>query len=50
MVITPFTWKKGIRGINEPTLFGNTIQLSSEVKYCRLTLDMGLSGRSSWIR
>jgi hypothetical protein len=41
MVIIPFT-RKDIRGLKEPTLFNNVIQLPSEVKYLGLTLDEGL--------
>jgi hypothetical protein len=37
-----FTRKRDIRGLKEPTLFSKTIQLSTEVKYLRLTLDNGL--------
>jgi hypothetical protein len=40
-VIIPFTRKRDIRGLKEPTLFNNTIQLSSEAKYLGLTLDKG---------
>jgi hypothetical protein len=43
MVIIPFTRKRDIRGLKEPTLFCKTLQLSSEVKYLGLTLDKGLT-------
>jgi hypothetical protein len=39
-------WKRDIRGLTEPTLFGIEIQLSSEVKYLGLTLDKGLTWKS----
>jgi hypothetical protein len=39
-VIIPFTKKRNIRGLKEPTLFNETIQLSSEVKYLRQGADM----------
>jgi hypothetical protein len=42
-VIIPFTRKRDIRGLKEPILFNNTIQLSSEVKYLGLILDKGLT-------
>jgi hypothetical protein len=45
MVIIPFT-RKDIRGLTEPTLFNNTIQLSSEVKYLGLIIDKVLT----WIK
>jgi hypothetical protein len=32
-VIIPFTRKRNVRRLTEPTLFNNTSQLSSEVKY-----------------
>jgi hypothetical protein len=43
MVIIPFTRKRDIRGLKEPTPFNNTIQLSSEFKYLGLMLDKGLT-------
>jgi hypothetical protein len=39
-VIIPFTRKRNIRGLEEPTVFNETIQLSSEVKYLRQGADM----------
>jgi hypothetical protein len=39
MVIIPFNMNKYIRGLMEPTLFNNTMQLSNEVKYLGLMLD-----------
>jgi hypothetical protein len=44
-VVIPFTKKRVLKGQNEPTLFGKTIQLSPEVKYLGLTLDKGLTCR-----
>jgi hypothetical protein len=38
----PFTRKRDIRELKEPTLFSKTIQLSTEVKYLGLTLYKGL--------
>jgi hypothetical protein len=43
MVITPFTRKRNIKGLQEPTLFSKMIQLSSEVKNLELILDKGLT-------
>jgi hypothetical protein len=43
MVVIPFTRKRVIRGLKEPTLFNKTIQLSSEVKYLGLMLDKWLT-------
>jgi hypothetical protein len=43
MVIIPFTKKRVLKGLKEPSLFGKTIQLSTEVKYLKLTLDKGLT-------
>jgi hypothetical protein len=42
-VIIPFTRKRNIRGLKEPILFNDAIQLSSEVKYLGLILDKGLT-------
>jgi hypothetical protein len=42
MVIVPFTRKMYLRGIKEPNLFGQTLQLTMEVKYLGLILDKGL--------
>jgi hypothetical protein len=41
-VIILFTRMRDIRGLQEPILFNNTIQLSSEVKYLGLILDKEL--------
>jgi hypothetical protein len=43
MVVIPFTKKRTIRGLKEPTLISKMIQLSSEVKYLGITLDKGLT-------
>jgi hypothetical protein len=43
MVVITFPMKRDIRGLEEPILFNNTIQLSSEVKYLGLMLDKGLT-------
>lgn len=43
MVIMPFTRKRDIKGLKEPTLFNKTIQLLSEVKYLRLIFDKGMT-------
>jgi hypothetical protein len=42
-VIIPLTRKRTITGLKEPALFNEMIQLSSDVKYLGLTLDMGLT-------
>jgi hypothetical protein len=39
----PFTRKRNIKGLKEPILFSKMIQLSTEVKYLGITLDMGLT-------
>jgi hypothetical protein len=38
----PFTRKRNLKGLKEPTLFNKTIQLTDEVKYLRLMLNKGL--------
>jgi hypothetical protein len=43
MVIVPFIRKKDLRGLNEPTLSGHTLQLTAKVKYLGLILDKGLT-------
>jgi hypothetical protein len=43
MVIVPFTWRRDLRGLKEPTLSGHTLQLITEVKYLALILDKGLT-------
>jgi hypothetical protein len=42
-VVIPFTRRRNINGLKEPILFGEKIQLSSEVKYLGITLDKGLT-------
>jgi hypothetical protein len=42
MVIVPFTRKRDLRGLNEPTFYGHTLQLTTWVKYLGLILDRGL--------
>jgi hypothetical protein len=42
-VIIPFTRKRELNGLKEPSLFNRRIQLSSEVKYLGITLDKGLT-------
>jgi hypothetical protein len=42
-VILPFTRKRNIRGLKNPTFFNKTLQLPSEVKYLGLTLGKGLT-------
>jgi hypothetical protein len=42
-VVIPFTKKRFLKGVKELTLFGKTIQLSTEVNYLGLTLDKGLT-------
>jgi hypothetical protein len=38
-VVVPFTKKRDLRGLKEPTLSGHKLQLATEVKYLGLTLD-----------
>jgi hypothetical protein len=43
MVIVPFTQKRDLRGLKEPTLSGHTLLLmTTKVKYFGLILDKGL--------
>jgi hypothetical protein len=42
MVIVPFTWKRDLRGLKEPTISGHTLQLTTEVKYLGIILDKGV--------
>jgi hypothetical protein len=41
IVIVPFTWKRALRGLKEPTLSGHTLQLTTEVRYLGLILNKG---------
>jgi hypothetical protein len=49
-VVIPFRRRRNIKGLKEPILFGEKIQLSSDVKYLGITLDKGLTWKSNWIR
>jgi hypothetical protein len=42
VVITPFTRKRHLRCLKEPSLFEHTLQLTTEVQYLGLILDKGL--------
>jgi hypothetical protein len=42
MVIVPFTCKRDLRDLKEPTLSGHTLQLTTEVKYLGVLLDKEL--------
>jgi hypothetical protein len=42
-VVISFTRRRNIKGLKEPILFGEKIQLSSEVKYLGITLDKRLT-------
>jgi hypothetical protein len=46
MVIVPFTWKRNLRGLKEPTLFGHVLQLTTKVRYFGLTLDKELTWKA----
>jgi hypothetical protein len=46
MVIVPFTKKRDLRGLKEPTLSGHTLQLTLKVKYLGLILDEGLTWKA----
>jgi hypothetical protein len=42
-VIVPFTRKRTIKNLREPTPFNKTIQFSDDIKYLGLVLDKGLT-------
>jgi hypothetical protein len=42
MAIVPFTQKRDLRGLKEPTLSGHTLLMTTEVKCLGLILDKGL--------
>jgi hypothetical protein len=46
MMIVPFTWKRDLRGLKEPTLSGHMLQLTTEVKYLELILDKELTWKA----
>jgi hypothetical protein len=46
MMIVPFTRKRYLRGLKEPTLLGHTMQLTTEVKYLGITLYKGLTWKT----
>jgi hypothetical protein len=46
-VVIPFTRKRNIKGLIEPILSNKTIQLSTEVKYLRITIDKGLTWKKT---
>jgi hypothetical protein len=46
MVIVPFTQKRDLRSLKEPTLSGHTLQLTTEVKYLGLILNKGLTRKA----
>jgi hypothetical protein len=49
-VVIPVTKKRVLKGLKGPTLFGKTIQLSTEVKYLGLALDKGLTWGYTYIK
>jgi hypothetical protein len=42
-VIVPFTTKRTLKNLKEPSLFNKIIQFSDDVKYLGLILDKGLT-------
>jgi hypothetical protein len=42
-IAIPFTSRRNLKGLKEPVLFVEKIQLSNEVKYLGITLDKGLT-------
>jgi hypothetical protein len=46
MVIVPITQKRDVRGLREPTFSGQTLQLTTEVRYLGLILDNGLTWKA----
>jgi hypothetical protein len=47
MMVVPFTMKRDLRGLKEPTLSGHKLQLATKVKYLGLTLDKGLTWKTA---
>jgi len=48
MVIVPFTRRRDLRGLNEPTLLGHALQLTTKVKYLGFILEGNWHGRNIW--
>jgi hypothetical protein len=46
MVVVPFTRKRDLRGLQEPTLSRHTLRLTTEVKYLGLILGKGLTWKA----
>jgi hypothetical protein len=46
MMIVPFTRKRDLRGLKEPTLSGHILQLTTKVKYLGIILDKGLTRKA----
>jgi hypothetical protein len=46
MVTVPFTRKRDLRGLKEPTLSGHTLQLTTDIKYLGLILDKGMTWKA----
>jgi hypothetical protein len=46
MGTVPFTQKRDLRGLKEPTLSGHTLQLTTEIKYLGSILDEGLTWKA----
>jgi hypothetical protein len=49
-IVIPFNRKRNIKRLTEPIIFSKRIQLSSEAKNLGVTLDKGLTWKSSWRR
>jgi hypothetical protein len=46
MVVVPFTRKRDLSGLKEPTLSGHKLHLATEAKYLGLTLNKGLTRKT----
>jgi hypothetical protein len=48
-VTVPFTQKRDLRGLKEPSLCGHTLQLTTEIKYLGLILHKGSTWKA-WLK
>jgi len=45
-MIVPFTRKRNLRYLKEPTFLGHTLQLTTKIKYLGIILDKGLTWKT----